>query len=152
MADSKKKLVPRGKTTTANLKGLKDDGTELTSPKDIGDHFKNFVVNVGVTLALKFSSDSSRINPPVSNKMFNLPQINQKSINDQTLKLKNDKATSLDEIGTKLLTAGSPVLSIYLAQIFGKWWNYTIMDWKMFQYIYKVILKMIQIILDLSAS
>ena len=42
----------------------------------------------------------------------------KKIVNGQILKLKNGKATGLDGIGTKHLIAGSPVLSIYLTQIF----------------------------------
>ena len=39
---------------------------------------------------------------------------------DHIKNLKNGKATGLDGIGTRILKAGSPVLSIYLAQIFNQ--------------------------------
>ena len=41
-----------------------------------------------------------------------------KCVEDYIKNLKNGKATGLDGIGTRILKAGSPVLSIYLAQIF----------------------------------
>ena len=114
-----KTLVPNGKTGTTSIKRLvKDDGTEITCPKGIADHFNNFFVNVGVTLASKFSSDTSKINPPVSEKTFQFTDIKQHHVEEQILKLKNGKATGLDGIGTRLLKAGSPVLSIYLTKIF----------------------------------
>ena len=52
-----KTLVPGGKSSTTSVKRLvTEDGEEVTCPKGIADHFNNFFVNVGVTLASKFSS------------------------------------------------------------------------------------------------
>ena len=67
-----KTLVPNGKNTTTSVKRLvTEDGIDVTCPKGIADHFNNFFVNVGVTLASKFSTDTSKVNPPVSEKLFN---------------------------------------------------------------------------------
>ena len=77
-------------------------------------------MNVGVTLASKFSSDTTKINPPVSDKLFKFSVIETKCVEDHIKNLKNGKATGLDGIGTRILKAGSPVLSIYLAQIFNQ--------------------------------
>ena len=71
-------------------------------------------MNVGVTLASKFSSDTTKINPPVSDNLFKFSVIETKCVEDHIKNLKNGKATGLDEIGTRILKAGSPVLSIYL--------------------------------------
>ena len=47
-----KTLVPGGKSSTTSLKRLvTEDGEEVTCLKGIADHFNNFFVNVGVTLA-----------------------------------------------------------------------------------------------------
>ncbi len=113
-----KKLVPDGKATNTNVKRLVVDGEEVTDPKGIADHFNKFFVNVGVTLASKFSSDTTKINPPVSENMFKFTDINSKLVDKHIRKLKNGKATGLDGIDTRILKAGSPVLSIYLAKIF----------------------------------
>ena len=68
--------------------------------------------------------------------------------------LKNGKATGLDGIGTRILKAGSPVLSIYLAQIFNQSLNigYVPKCWKLkgCHLSTKVIRKLILIILDIS--
>ena len=77
-------------------------------------------MNVGVTLASKFSSDTTKINPPVSDNLFKFSVIETKCVEDHIKNLKNGKATGLDGIGTRILKAGSPVLSIYLAQIFNQ--------------------------------
>ena len=77
-------------------------------------------MNVGVTLASKFSSDTTKINPPVSDKLFKFSVIETKCVEDHIKNLKNGKATGLDGIGTRILKDGSPVLSIYLAQIFNQ--------------------------------
>ena len=62
-------LVPGRKNLTTSVKKLvTEDGEEVSFPKGIADHFNNFFVNVGVTLASKFSSDTTKINPPVSEK------------------------------------------------------------------------------------
>ena len=114
-----KTLVPGGKSSTTSITRLvTKDGEEVTCPKDIADHFNKFFVNVGVTLATKFSSDTSKINPPVSKNIFNFSVAETKSVDELIKNLKNGKATGLDGIGTRILKAGSPVLSIYLAQIF----------------------------------
>ena len=81
--------------------------------KGIADHFNKFFVNVGVTLASKFSSDTTKINPPVSDKLFKFSVIETKCVEDHIKNLKNGKATGLDGIGTRIL--GSPVLSIYIS-------------------------------------
>ena len=50
-----KTLVPGGKSLTTSVKRLvTDDGETVTCPKCIADHYK-FFVNVGVTLASKYS-------------------------------------------------------------------------------------------------
>ena len=51
-----KTLVPGGKSSANSVKRLvTEDGEEVTCPKGIADHFNKFFVNVGVTLASKFS-------------------------------------------------------------------------------------------------
>ena len=72
-------------------------------------------MNVGVTLASKFSTDTSKINPPVSEKLFTFSKTNAKCVEDHINILTNGKATGLDGIGTRILKAGEPVHSIYLA-------------------------------------
>ena len=114
-----KTLVPNGKNTTTSVKRLvTEDGIDVTCPKGIADHFNNFLVNVGVTLASKFSTDTSKVNPPVSEKLFNFSKTNTKCVQDHIKDLKNGKATGLDGIGSRILKAGAPVLSIYLSKIF----------------------------------
>ena len=114
-----KTLVPNGKNTTTSVKRLvTEDGIDVTCPKGIADHFNNFFVNVGVTLASKFSTDTSKVNPPVSEKLFNFSKTNTKCVQDHIKDLKNGKATGLDGIGSRILKAGAPVLSIYLSKIF----------------------------------
>ena len=114
-----KTLVPNGKNTTTSVKRLvTEDGIDVTCPKGIADHFNNFFVNVGVTLASKFSTDTSKVNPPVSEKLFNFSKTNTKCVQDHIKYLKNGKATGLDGIGSRILKAGAPVLSIYLSKIF----------------------------------
>ena len=114
-----KTLVPNGKNTTTSVKRLvTEDGIDVTCPKGIADHFNNFFVNVGVTLASKFSTDTSKVNPPVSDKLFNFSKTNTKCVQDHIKDLKNGKATGLDGIGSRILKAGAPVLSIYLSKIF----------------------------------
>ena len=55
-----KTLVPGGKSSATSVKRLvTEDGEEVTCPKGIADHFNKFFVNVGVTLASKFSSDTT---------------------------------------------------------------------------------------------
>ena len=64
----------------------------------------SFFVNVGVSLASKFSTDTSKINSPVNEKKFNFKKVSVDSVKKQIFKLKNGKATGLDEIGTRLQT------------------------------------------------
>ena len=64
-------------------------------------------------------------------------------------KLKNGKATGLDEIGTGLLKAGSPLISVHLAKIFMMYQSAGKL--KEFLHCTKVSPKLIVIILDLSA-
>ena len=113
-----KTLVPNGKNTTSVKRLVTEDGIDVTCPKGIADHFNNFFVNVGVTLASKFSTDTSKVNPPVSEKLFNFSKTNTKCVQDHIKDLKNGKATGLDGIGSRILKAGAPVLSIYLSKIF----------------------------------
>ena len=78
-----KTLVLNGKNTTTSVKRLvTEDGIDVTCPKGIADHFNNFFVNVGVTLASKFSTDASKVNPPVSEKLFNFSKTNTKCVQD----------------------------------------------------------------------
>ena len=144
-----KTLVPGGKSSTTSVKRLvTEDVEEVTCPSGIAYHFNKFFVNVGVTLASKFSSDTTKINTPVSDKLFKFSVIETKCVEDHIKNLKNGKATGLDGIGTRILKAGSPVLSIYLAQIFNQSLNigYVPKCWK----IKRVNRKLIVIILDLS--
>ena len=110
-----KTLVPGGKSSATSVKRLvTEDSEEVTCPKGIADHFNKFF------LASKFSSDTTKINPPVSDNLFKFSVIETKCVEDHIKNLKNGKATGLDGIGTRILKAGSPVLSIYLAQIFNQ--------------------------------
>ena len=95
-----------------------NDGSETTHPKEISNTFNSFFVSVGAKLALKFTSDTTKINPPVSRCEFRWTHIETKSVEKIISSLKNNKATGLDVIGSRLLKAGSPVLSIYLTSIF----------------------------------
>ena len=61
---------------------------------------------------------TSKVNPPVSEKLFNFSKTNTKCVQDHIKDLKNGKATGLDGIGSRILKAGAPVLSIYLSKIF----------------------------------
>ena len=96
----------------------KNDGTDSTDPKEIANIFNSFFVGVGAKLASKFSSDTTKINPPVSRHTFHWSLIETKSVEKLISSLKSNKATGLDGIGSPLLKAGSPVLSIYLASLF----------------------------------
>ena len=89
-------------------------------------------MNVGVTLASNFSTDASKINPRVSKKLFSFSKSDTKCVQDHIKYKKNGKATGLDGIGSRILKAGAPVLSIYLSKIFNcslatgyvpKWWK-----------------------------
>ena len=63
MAENLKNL-PNGTNTTTSGKRLATEyGTDVTSSKGIADHFNNFFLNIGVTLASKSSTDTSKINP-----------------------------------------------------------------------------------------
>ena len=113
-----KQLVPGKNTKSTGIKRLVSDGEDITCPKGIADHFNEFFVNVGVQLASKFSSDTTKINPPVSDKLFNFSFIQTRDVERHISALKNGKATGLDGIGSRILKAGSPVISIYLAKLF----------------------------------
>ena len=77
---------PNSKNTTTSVKRLvTEDGTDVTSPKGIADHFNKFFVNVDVTLTSKFSTDTSKINPPV--------KTDARCVEDHIKNLKNGKAT-----------------------------------------------------------
>ena len=76
-------------TTTSVKRLVTEDGIDVTCPKGIADHFNNFFVNVGVTLASKFSTDTSKVNPPVSEKLFNFSKTNTKCVQDHIKDLKN---------------------------------------------------------------
>ena len=66
-----KSLVPDSKNVSTSVKRLvKDDGTEISFPKLIADHFNKFFVNVGVSLASKFSSDTTKINSTFEQESF----------------------------------------------------------------------------------
>ena len=43
-----------------------EDGTDVTRSKNIADHFHNFLVNSGVIPDSQFSTDTSKIDPLVS--------------------------------------------------------------------------------------
>ena len=53
-----------------------------------------------------------------NNYIFSFSPIEQKTAEKHIKHLKNGKATGLDGIGSRLLKAGSPVVSIYLNIIF----------------------------------
>ena len=111
-----KTLVHNGKNTTSSVKRLvTEDGTDFTSPKGIADHFNKFFMNVDVTLASNVSTYTSKINPPVSEKYFTFSKTDAKYVEDHIKILKMVKLQWLDGIGTRMLKAGAPVLSIYLA-------------------------------------
>ena len=114
-----KTLVPGGSTTSVN-KLVTEDGEEVTCPKGMADHFNIFSENVGVTLASKFSSDTTKINPPANDNLFKFSVIETKYVEDHIKNLKNGKAAGLDGIGIRMLKTDSPVLSICLAQIFNQ--------------------------------
>ena len=73
-----KTLVLNGKNTKTSVKSLV---TDVTSQKGIAEHFNKFFVNVGVTLASKFSTDTYNINnPPVSEKLFTFSKTDTKCV------------------------------------------------------------------------
>jgi hypothetical protein len=97
---------------------VQNDRTETTDPKEISNIFNSFFVSVGAKLASKFSSDTTKINPTVSRDTFRWAPIETNSVEKKIQSLKKNKATGLDGIGSRLLKAASPVLSIYLTSIF----------------------------------
>ena len=68
-------------------------------------------MNVGVTLASKFSTDTSKINPPVSEKLFNFSKTDTKCVQDH---IKNGKATGLDGIGSRILKAEARLFLVFI--------------------------------------
>ena len=117
---SLKNLVPDDKTSTTTVKRVVHDGTEETHPKKIANVFNKFFVTVGSSLASKFTSDTTSINPPVNISEFAFAPISQTNVEKLVMELKNDKATGPDGVGSRLLKAGSPVLSHILSIIFSK--------------------------------
>ena len=73
-------------------------------------------MNVCVTLASKLSTNTSKIDPSVSEKLFTFSKTDAKCVEDHIKNVKNGKSTGLDGIGTRILKAGAPILSIYLAK------------------------------------
>ena len=81
------------KTTVTQVKRVVNtDGAEFIDPKSIANVFITFFVGVGATLASKFSSDTSQINPPVSPETFLFQNIQQKTVEDNISGFKNGKA------------------------------------------------------------
>ena len=79
-----KRMVPNKNNKDASIKRLvQDDGSEITCPKGIADHFNKFFVNVGVSLASKFSLDTPKVNPPVNEKKFNFKKVSVNSVKKQ---------------------------------------------------------------------
>ena len=54
----------------------------------IADNFNKFFMNAGVTLASKFSTDTSKINPHVSEKHFTFSKTDAKCVEDHIKNLK----------------------------------------------------------------
>ena len=106
-----KQLVPGKSGNVTSIKRVTlNDGSETTHPKEISNTFNSFFVSVGAKLASKFTSDTTKINPPVSRHEFRWTHIETKSVEKIMSSLKNNKATGLDGIGSWLLKTGSPVL------------------------------------------
>ena len=105
-----KQLVPGKSGNVTSIKRVTlNDGSETTHPKEISNTFNSFFVSVGAKLASKFTSDITKINPPVSRHEFQWTHTETKSVEKIISSLKNNKATGLDGIGSRLLKAGSPV-------------------------------------------
>ena len=99
-----KTLVPNGIYTRTSVRRLvPEDGTDVTCPKGIADHLNNFFVNAAVTLASTFSTDTSKVNPPVSEKLFNFAKTGTKCVQDHIGYLNHGQATDLDGIGSRKL-------------------------------------------------
>ena len=90
------------------------------TPKLISNAFNKFFVTVGSSLASKFTSDTTSINPPVNNSEFGFAPISPTNVEKLVMELKNNKATGPDGVSSRLLKAGSPVLSYILSIIFSK--------------------------------
>ena len=88
----------------------------MTSLKGTADHFNKFFMNVGVTLASKFSTNTSKINSPVSEKLFTFSKTDAKCVEDHIKHY--GKATGLDGTDTRILKAGASILSIYFENTF----------------------------------
>ena len=66
-----KQLVPGKSGNVTSIKRVTlNDGSETTHPKEISNTFNSFFVSVGAKLASKFTSDTTKINPPVSRHEF----------------------------------------------------------------------------------
>ena len=116
-----------------------EDGTDVT-PKDRADHFNNFFMNVGFTLASKYATDASKINSPVNENRFTFSKTNAKCV-DHIKNLRNGKATGLDGIATRILKAGK-IFNYSLAT------GYLSKCWKMKRV--SPVHKLVLVILDLS--
>ena len=66
-----KQLVPGKSGNVTSIKRVTlNDGSETTHPKEISNTFSSFFVSVSAKLASKFTSDTTKINPPVSRHEF----------------------------------------------------------------------------------
>ena len=75
-----KNLIPNSKYITSVKRLVTIYYTHVTSSKGIAYHLNKCFVNVGVTLAPKFSTDTSRINALVSEKPFKFSKTDTKGV------------------------------------------------------------------------
>ena len=113
-----KNLLPKSKSRNKIPFVTGENGSEISDNKDIANSFNNFFATIGSTLAKDFSSKTSDINVPFNTNTFTPSAISSAKVRKAISSLQNGKATGLDEIGVKILKAGSPILSIYLSHLF----------------------------------
>jgi len=112
-----KDLLPNSKANSSTFCVL-DGDKEITDNKDIANTFNNFFSTIGSKLAKDFTSTSSDINVPLNPNSFLFNRVTSKMVSKIISSLETGKATGPDDIGVKILKAGSPVISFYLCHIF----------------------------------
>ena len=109
-----KELIPTKSQNTCEIKRIEFESKEITDKKKIADIFNDFFVNVRHNLAEKFQKSSKDIRTPQARdqtQRFTLNLTNQHKVKQHIQKLKQGKATGLDEISVKILKSGVNELS-----------------------------------------